>query len=281
MPPKHGMEEWGKEDTKYVNNCYNYATDNLNHAESEDGKPTPNVHPATPGKLRDASLFISSLTKDEKGTTVAYRLTCRSLKGACLRDDGMHAIEGKGHCKRPAHEECWRIAYFVKNDTEGKMRNGVRYLRDSFHFAREDRKATDSAPAKWSHKCCWDDGHGATDKCITTVHEKDKDGNVKLDYGDPITDPATQEVKPGYKWCGYLCCCPDARVAHVDPSELHHGDEALVAMYAYDGESQHLPVFVTSSLFAKLDLPAPCQNWGQGFGPGNLIYRFDRIDPDG
>ncbi|MBW1739916.1 MAG: hypothetical protein JRJ42_02145, partial [Deltaproteobacteria bacterium] len=38
--------------------------------------------------------------------------------------------------------------------------------------------------------------------------------------------PSTQEIKPGFTFCGYLCCCPkDVKVAYLDPSKMIQGGE--------------------------------------------------------
>jgi hypothetical protein len=267
--PTYEPDAWNASDAVNVNNCYNYATNNRNKAESgSGGRPTAKVKPATPGATKDIDPFRvrNEYTVDRRtGRVIDVRMrltiTCKGLEAAC-KADGIHEAS---HCN-DQNPNCWRIALFIRNYRPG-------FPGADFHFAREDR------PGHWSHKTGHRDSKATNKQFNRTSGKYD---------GPELTDPSTQNVGP-YKFCGYMCVCPDTRVAYnAPPAEEESGAaNAMVTMDEYaDLSGMSPPVALLEAAdfdrFAAAALPAAdTAEWIEGFGPGQARFRFDRADPAG
>ena len=206
--PRTKPEDWNMPDTIRGNNCYNYATDNMN--TPNQGKPTLPAEPGAVGGV-DPHIPTPAKTKDGK-VRIDKRLTPKSLRDALI-SDGLHEKEV---CIAENHTGCWRVAYFIDVDEgEGKPEDKPR--EDDYHFVRED------SPGKWSHKCCWQ--HEASDGRITRIYKR---GSFEMPFfGEPIKDPATEVVKPGCKFHGYLYANRKTRVAHPVIAQIERYGEAI------------------------------------------------------
>jgi len=262
MPIKNKMEDYNTPSTQGVNFCYNYATDNMNKIKPGKKRPIP----AMPGAKGDIDPF--STEYDPNTETLSFRITCASLKAACVDVDDMKDEEW---CK--THDKCWRVAYFIK-------KNETRW-GDGYHFAREDKKAVPpkdgkpGEPAQWSHKM---NGHAATNKKFNC--------DTKRPEGPPLSDPETQTFAEGYKFCGYICACPDLKVTHMEVSKLIEKGDSKVAMFEYASLSGTIlpPLLLDLPEFDKFltaVLEAPEDAWIDDAGPGNIAYRFEKIDEKG
>jgi len=243
------FEKWNKPDVVKINNCYNYATDDLHKPEA--GKALPLV--AEPGRTKDISAGKPvDLVPDEVngGATVMFDFTCKGVKTAAL-DDGLKETDATGKCAAT----CWRVAYFIRPFKAGSSISGT------YHFVREDSEG------KWSHK---PGSYPATDKQY--------DPASQTYGGKPITNPETDNCGPELKFCGYLCCCAGQKVAMVAPKRAGSGatlahagrPDALNAAMVEAGPG----ALAAARLVAKASAALPGA-WRKGFGPGLLLYRLD------
>ena len=191
-------------DLQPLNNCYDYATDNRTewHPPMAFPVPNPEVFWSVPGRTKGVTPAIARGALVFGATVkVLYEYTCEGVRtGAIL--DGLKKLEDDGSCAG----DCWKVAYFIRpyNTTNG----------GDFHWARQD------SDGGWSHKR----GTGPVQRLNAPA--------------PPSTTPApeAENAVPGYEFCGYLCCCPDTRVAALPPEETEGaGETAMLAIF--EGQS--------------------------------------------
>ena len=177
MPPRTKPDDWNQPAIIIANNCYNYATDIM--FQRQPFNPL-SLQPAYPGR---GGTRIVQLTIGRDRARA-----CASLEAAC-RSDGLHDEQ---ECKAKKHKDCWRVAYFVRPETDEEV--------GDYHFVREDK------PGEWSHKCCRKHSTFKTRIVGFTAHGNPVEGERILDPADP-----TKPVKPGYVFCDYLYTGPSTR----------------------------------------------------------------------
>jgi tetratricopeptide (TPR) repeat protein len=202
------MEKWGeKGGYMEVNNCYDYAADDMNRFKKTQKRVTG--MPGASGKIKNPYKMMYVELPGGR-FRAEMKLTKESLKAALL-SDGFHE---KKECMQKNHKDCWRVAFYINKAGE----NNDVIVQDDFHFVREDEKEPEwnSWPweSKWSQKCC--ENHKATDRRI--LGEK-PNGGIWL--GGPITDPSKDKVSyEDYIFCGYLYANHDIQTAYMDPLEM-------------------------------------------------------------
>jgi len=108
--PSYDPDSWNTKKKIWLNNCYNYATDN----------PHPGHPPLLPGAEPGASAGKSAkkpagtITVEENGQQVEYELSdyeCTGEKGllAAAKADG---LKDESHCEN--NPECWLVACYVR-----------------------------------------------------------------------------------------------------------------------------------------------------------------------
>lgn len=252
--PTYDPSDWNDAGHRSINNCYNYATNTKNEPPG-DGEQPPK--PAHPGRSKDITARILKNTyvvRDPKTNAVTgvheWDFTCRGVKTAAMAD-GLKELKDGG-----CDPECWKVAYFVRHPDLTKRLNG------DFHFVRQDDGGG------WSHK--------QGDSNATNRQYNPDTGNYD---GEPINDPATDNVGVGYEFCGYLCVCSDAITIASLPNLVAEGESGVaVAMGGTLGSSSEFLLQVDGARIAELvtglsrHLETPLEPGPIG---GTLLYRLD------
>jgi len=184
--PEFTPEVWNQPDVVKVNNCYNYAVDDL-HTST---RALPARSPAEPGTTHDITAgLVVDAEPSGNGYTLYLDYTPDGIKTAALAD-GLRELDETGACR----VDCWRVAYFVCRFIEGPPP-----ISGTPHFVREDR------PGRWSHK---------PGSLPVTQRQYNP---TRRDYsGPPIIDPSRDLVGPHLEFCGYLCCAPHTKVSSLE-----------------------------------------------------------------
>jgi hypothetical protein len=256
--PQYKPDDWNKPEIKAANNCYNYATNN-----KFAPKPGQTVNlPAIPGKKKKIMPYFVKgyVNKQYRNVIVAepqFEVVCEGIATA-TKQDGIDGATLDKDKKPTCAADCWLVAYYARA-AEG-VENG------DFHFVRQD------SDGGWSHMPAW--GGGVTrNKYDPAKNNYDKD--------DPIKDPEHDNVGKGYKFCAYLCCCPNTTVASLLPSDVGTGREVAVTVCttSLGRSTPFAPPYTAAEMQATLSsLITPLgTNWSNGFGDGRLLYRIDFV----
>jgi hypothetical protein len=280
--PTYEPDRWNEPArVREANNCYNYATNNRRAPAANDPPPEQFPEPGKRGgkRIRRFIEQINAVVDGERETLSIVQMACRTadhagqpdnrdpavteqehqrpLVGVCdaAEADGLHA---ESHCED--HADCWRIAVYVRP----QLVDPIRPPFADFHFLREDTLPDGSK--KWSHK----PGDGP-------VTDQKYDPATERWNGGPITDPRTDTIGPdGYKFCCFLCCCPETQIAAVPRRRPREEYVAFIP-----GDSLGLSKHTVEGLQSRTVLAAveaartrARKTWRKGVGAGNLIWQL-------
>jgi hypothetical protein len=187
--PQFAPDVWNQPENVRINNCYNYAVNDLHQAAPGTPAPTP----AEPGAKHDVTAgMIVNAEPSGDGYRLYLDYTTDGIRAAAIVD-GLHALDADGRCSA----DSWRVAYFVRHFIEGPPA-----ISGSPHFVREDQIG------QWSHK------PGSLP--VTQLQYNP----TRRDYsGPPITDPSQDCVGPELEFGGYICCEPLTKVFSLEQRE--------------------------------------------------------------